>query len=98
MCADFLATDKRQHNKIEGIKIGWKYLKLKEYAHDTHLFHTSQKKFIFMEIIDVFFELVKCIRWNKPNKTEVMRIASIKFRLCDYNIEWTGLVPILKVF
>ena len=38
LCAEFLATDIRQNNKIQGIKIGSKFFKIKQYADDTQFF------------------------------------------------------------
>ena len=83
ICAEFLAEDIRQNNKIQGIKIGPKDFKIKQYADDTQIF----SHFTVNKIIKTFskFSSVSGLKINY-NKTEVMRIGSIKkLRLYDQN-------------
>ena len=80
LCAEFSATDIRQNNKIQGIKIGSKFFKIKQYADDTYFFsHFTEES--SKETINTFsnFSSVSGLEINY-NKTEVMRIGSIKIQ------------------
>ena len=84
LCAEFLATDIRQNNKIQGIKIGSKNFKIRQYADDTQIFSHFTEESV-KEIIKTFssFSSVSGLEINY-NKTEVMRIGL-------YNYDTTGL-------
>ena len=73
LCAEFLATDIRQNNKNQGIKIGSKMFKIKQYADDTQIFSHFTEESV-KEIIKTFsnYSSLSGLEINY-NKTEVMR-------------------------
>ena len=94
ICAEFLAEDICQNNKIQGIKIGPKDFKIKQYADDTQIFSHFTEASV-NEIIKTFsqFSSVSGLEINY-NKTEVMRIGSIKNSDCMIKtqpaLRWTS--------
>ena len=73
-----MAQKFRQNNYIQGIQIGNKTFKIKQYADDTHVFSLFEPQSI-KEILKVFeeFSTVSGLQINYT-KTEVLMIGAIK--------------------
>ena len=78
IAAEILALKVRQNNDIQGIQIGNKTFKIKQYADDTHVFSLFEPKSI-KDIFKVFeeFSTISGLQINHT-KTEVLRIGVIK--------------------
>ena len=102
LCAEILAQQVRNNTKIEGINIGGKEFKIKQYADDTQIFIKYSVNSL-TELISTFVEYSN-ISGLKINfdKTEVMRIGSIKHSSCIIKtqpmLKWTqDVVKILGI-
>ena len=91
LCAKILAQEIRKDTKIEGIKIDRKELKIKQYADDTQIFIQYSSNSL-IELVNTFVEYSNiCGLKINFDKTEVMRIGSIKHSSCIIETQ-----PILK--
>ena len=93
MCAEILAQEIRNNTKIEGIKIGRKEFKIKQYADDTQIFIQYSSN-LLTELVNTFIEYSNiCGLKINFDKTEVMRIGSIKHSSCIIEtqpmLKWT---------
>ena len=82
LCAEILAQEIRNNTKIEGIKIGRKEFKIKQYADDTQFFIQYSSNPL-TELVNTFVEYSNiCGLKINFDKTEFMRIGSIKHSSC----------------
>ena len=93
LCAKILAQEIRNNTGIEGIKIDRKELKIKQYADDTQIFIQYSSNSL-IELLNTFVEYSNiCGLKINFDKTEVMRIGSIKHSSCIIEtqpmLKWT---------
>ena len=93
LCAEILAQGIRNNTKIEGIKIGRKEFKIKQYADDTHIFIQYASN-LLTELVNTFVEYSNiCGLKINFDKTEVMRVGSINNSSCIIEsqamLKWT---------
>ena len=93
LCAEVLAQEIRNYTKIEGIKIGRKEFKIKQYADDTQIFIQYSSNSL-TELVNTSVEYSNiCGLKINFDKIEVMRIGSIKHSSCIIEtqpmLKWT---------
>ena len=88
IAAETLALKVRQNNDIQGIQIGNKTFKIKQYAYDTQVFSLFEIFKVFEEFSTISGLQINC------TKTEVLRIGAIKHTAktieTNEQLKWTN--------